>query len=657
MDYSGRCQRTCDGCYRQCRKTTGHMCAHHCKKCRLLEATWPLCRQCGRPMTACPRCNTIDECSCGQHLHICVLRPATGSGRIPPREGQDSEDERRRGGPSAGAAGATGSRPAGGGVNLTPSERSGAGGPAQGSQGSPPKKPKTTEAAKAKDSLTQKKVEAFKLPVLPKAGGIRNYKSQVRAIVCSASPDPDDTFSYLDAAHKADATFASVAATVDKKRRPLDSKFSAAIMLTASSDTELGAELSLLNETAALEGRLITGIELYLCVIQWHQLDRAKGQVCSYRHLLKVKRDGQGWIALQKFVTKFKDVLLSIPDRPADAAILTLFEDQVEDSDVIKVQMDRYKDLDEDDNLRSYKNLLNIVETQLNKRRVRINGEAVISDSKLHGMVATEDSKKTKAQKKQAAKEKRIIFEWNKHLEEEKKKNGTGQKPEELLLAALQKVSGSAAKGGGSPKAKAKAKAGAKDTNEPKLTDESFKKCLEAGCCAKFQLGLCKKTDCKHKHELISGLKKTSPATSQSPRQSKPKSEILCKFFKKGTCDRGDDCEWSHSKALLGTVALAAMGAEGASVPAENDTIYGVMAMAAKSCLKTPGQEKALKQVAIGGAQYKALKVATMIVGLCKNLAENTSLTHSTMQKVQVENICQYTIEDKERLARGPPDD
>lgn len=132
-------------------------------------------------------------------------------------------------------------------------------------------------------------------------------------------------------------------------------------MNTLHTDAELGPELALKSEEREKEGVLIYGLELYFHILQWHQQSKSRAQVCHFRHLSKVKRQGQGWKALQTFVTKFKDTLASMAERPSEDALLTLFEDQVLDSDVIKTHMDQYKDIDESDAKRNYDHLINIL--------------------------------------------------------------------------------------------------------------------------------------------------------------------------------------------------------------------------------------------------------------------------------------------------------
>ena len=404
--------------------------------------------------------------------------------------------------------------------------------------------------------------------------------------------------------------------------RPLDCKFGSALMNTLGTDPELGPELALKSEEREKEGVLIFGLELYYHILQWHQQSKCRAQVCHFRHLSKVRRSGQGWKPLQSFVTKFKDTLASMTERPSSDALLTLFEDQVLDSDVLKTHMDQYRDIDEQDSKRNYNYLINVVETQLNKHRVLMNTEAIGVEPKLGLVLQEEKSKKQLRQEKnKLAKEQK--------LKRKKDTEAKGSNIEQLLMAAVSKLNLKA-----DPKFKEKPK---------RLTDESYKKCIEQGLCVKFQLGKCTNKDCKiGKHEKAKDLKFVSPAqtprsSSPSPKgdkEKKPKSETLCKFFKQGSCKKGDDCDFSHSQALLlGSVALIPGVTCLKTKPEHNTSSTAFNGSEETTLLGMIGS--ALKRVTFGGICWKWVAVASITSGLSKDLAESTAMKRVSMRKLE----------------------
>jgi len=77
--------------------------------------------------------------------------------------------------------------------------------------------------------------------------------------------------------------------------------------------------------------------------------------------------------------------------------------------------------------------------------------------------------------------------------------------------------------------------------------------------CFDFQNGECKLPpgECTFKHEIAKKARPRSPSPPRPRGPPRPKSEVPCRFFPKGTCTSGENCEFKHDGIPKGATATA----------------------------------------------------------------------------------------------------
>ena len=369
---------------------------------------------------------------------------------------------------------------------------------------------------------------------------------------------------------------------------------------------ELGLDIQNREQALLDEGKIIKGRQIMFSIQEKFKTDSRRSQMYNITHLAAIEYGGDELAAV--FKTKWDKVLLQMKRKPDPEDLKILFADQLRKSKkLLDEDIAHFDRVDEDHADHSYEWLYGRLMKHINDSQIKENTKDVI-DTLGNKKVAAPGAL-TRAQKKALKKE-------------EQKKAEEKAAEEERKAAAAAANAATKGGGGGDPKGKGKSK--------------KF--------CIKFQEGRCEYgSKCRYVHEKDPDFvkregradsagsdkdgkgKKNKNGRAKTPPRTDT-SNIPCSFFAKGTCKKGDQCNYSHAAKASVPVLLAAGAARGADAtklkvqeePAKESILKPIL-REAKEVGKDAAREA--KRVGFGTVQRMIMHVAVMILGSSKELA------------------------------------
>ena len=366
----------------------------------------------------------------------------------------------------------------------------------------------------------QKEADSIKLLSLPEPAQFRAWRYSARSNVVAASNNPEAAFKWIK---EVEATGAKVEDFQNSgKFVTLDTKLASS--LNAIARGELGRKLTLLSEREDREGRLAKGRQLLRVVYDHFKIDEFAGVLYELTDLMavKIRNDNPSPKQLEWFMTTWESTLAGMKKEPTDDVLEALFLERVRDCQCIAQDIGVYDRAKEGEPERSYAFLVEAVTRFIERKRRKDNRKAV--------QLALTNATSGKAQPTVPAPKKKG----------KKKGDGKGKRR------------------GRSPSySRSPGRNGNRRT--PRDSPSPGK-----GVCYKWKNhGKCSGKDdgsCKYSHPP--GSRGSSESRSDSrgrgrsrgregsrSRSDSPKrgnGKITCKFFKRGTCNKGSDCKFDH---------------------------------------------------------------------------------------------------------------
>ena len=392
--------------------------------------------------------------------------------------------------------------------------------------------------------ISRKEHEKVTVKPWPKCQDLDVWRSNVVQAVCVASGDPDtDAWRrWLTPAQLPNPHYAELADSGEFRFPSIDSKLSIALqnMVDAAGETAFEVKVRIRQRSQVLgkERNFLMGREI-LAMILDHFRTTSKDEVLfNASHIYKLQYRGDKEI--HKFLNAWIEIIanMKVEDIPSDNTLRDHLLRKIDGSQALHVDLTIFKRRDNDDEKKTYKELLEIMKRHI----ARVREDRNIAARDKFATDYTNLGKPTTPAPKPAAPT----------LAPKDGKTGKPSAP------APKGKPGAPVLPSGTPKSHGKGKGkGGRRSRSPSTRDPS-----KTFCHFHFNKGNCKHGDkCQYSHSQYHWDKrkdkggKGKNSRSATPRRSQTpggKKDRNCYGWLKGDCQKGDKCTFKHDPSMKG---------------------------------------------------------------------------------------------------------
>ena len=240
--------------------------------------------------------------------------------------------------------------------------------------------------------MDYRRTDEVKVEPLPDPKGFRKWKMALRKLVAGASTDPDEAFKWFC---EVDSAKAPEELNQKGKFTILDAKLAAGLGKVLGG--ELGRQIEILEEQAALKSQMLSGRATAWHIFQHYKLSETEGAILEFEDLQKVELKGEN---LRALVNDWDLVLCSLKEVPSKSILESMFRTQLNKAESMKTVLALYdQDITQKGASKDYDRLLSMTRTHVaQKRRDKVANDLRSRGKGTPGTRAQSNNKRTKPQ-------------------------------------------------------------------------------------------------------------------------------------------------------------------------------------------------------------------------------------------------------------------